>query len=321
MGSNRRARSEPAALTRFCQARTLRNPVPLIEPMPSFQVLQCYSDACRLYQVQQEKKSKKWTCTVCGSKQSLQRVFFASSAASDCRKAVQQLNARKIEVTEQIQQQIMADRLNSSANERSPEKVAEERHALPISNVPKPDWSLYVEDEPHADDGDTLPSPDQQLLTGRRSGKRQSIGNVSERPTKRVADAIVELPAARSGRKGNMFSALRKKPSTSALSLNTRPACASFEHTSLDIMAPSSIRKSRELPADNGAAPASSPRPGRLADYPYVPPKKHTSPPNPPSILYDPSATPRAPRAPSLTSTAWNDFLDETEEEDVFTDL
>ncbi|KAJ3187123.1 hypothetical protein HDU85_007161 [Gaertneriomyces sp. JEL0708] len=211
----------------------------------------------------------------------------------------------------------MADRLKS-ANGHSPE-VAEDRHAFcPTANVPKTDWSLYVENEPHADDGDILTDLDQQLLTGRRSGKRQSTGNVSERPMKRVASARVDLPAARSGRTGNMFSALRKKPSTSALSSSTPPACAPFEHTSVGMMAPSAIRASRELPADNRTAPASSPRPHGLADYPS---KKHTLPPNPPSILYGPSTIPRAPRAPSVAATAWNDFLDEDEEEDAFTDL
>ncbi|XP_003217508.2 MRN complex-interacting protein [Anolis carolinensis] len=54
-----------------------------------FQVLRCCF--CRVFQVQQVKKSKKWNCKVCNEKQSVLKVFGQGSG-SDCRHHVQKLN-------------------------------------------------------------------------------------------------------------------------------------------------------------------------------------------------------------------------------------
>ncbi|XP_060621396.2 MRN complex-interacting protein isoform X3 [Anolis sagrei] len=54
-----------------------------------FQVLRCCF--CRIFQVQQVKKSKKWNCKVCNEKQSILKVFGQGSG-SDCRRHVQKLN-------------------------------------------------------------------------------------------------------------------------------------------------------------------------------------------------------------------------------------
>lgn len=42
-------------------------------------VVQCYQ--CKTFQVDQEKKAKKWQCKLCGEKQSLQRIFARSHSA------------------------------------------------------------------------------------------------------------------------------------------------------------------------------------------------------------------------------------------------
>ncbi|KAI9105846.1 hypothetical protein DFS34DRAFT_574537, partial [Phlyctochytrium arcticum] len=60
--------------------------------MPNFQIIQCYAEDCRVFQVQQAKKVQKWKCVVCGEKQSLLRVYFESQVAGDCRARVQELN-------------------------------------------------------------------------------------------------------------------------------------------------------------------------------------------------------------------------------------
>ncbi|XP_073424112.1 MRN complex-interacting protein [Dendrobates tinctorius] len=57
--------------------------------MQEFQVLRCYS--CHVFQVQQVKKSKKWSCKLCGEKQTVLRVYGQGSGA-DCRHHVQKLN-------------------------------------------------------------------------------------------------------------------------------------------------------------------------------------------------------------------------------------
>ncbi|TST60385.1 MRN complex-interacting protein [Bagarius yarrelli] len=86
-----------------------------------FHVLRCFS--CKTFQVQQVKKSKKWSCRMCGEKQSLIKVsvyriqfvvefvyFFDSVIVSlqeygrgtgaDCRRHVQKLNALRGELHE-----------------------------------------------------------------------------------------------------------------------------------------------------------------------------------------------------------------------------
>ncbi|EDV19010.1 uncharacterized protein TRIADDRAFT_62539 [Trichoplax adhaerens] len=55
----------------------------------TFLVLRCFS--CHTFQVQQEVKAKKWSCKVCGWKQSFVKIYGNGSAA-DCRNHVQKLN-------------------------------------------------------------------------------------------------------------------------------------------------------------------------------------------------------------------------------------
>ncbi|KAJ2717340.1 hypothetical protein H4R19_000092 [Coemansia spiralis] len=60
--------------------------------MPTYQVVRCAGDSCAKFQTQQEKKANKWTCVVCGLKQSLRRVYLQSTTPKDCRAAVMELN-------------------------------------------------------------------------------------------------------------------------------------------------------------------------------------------------------------------------------------
>ncbi|XP_055016130.1 MRN complex-interacting protein isoform X2 [Boleophthalmus pectinirostris] len=57
-----------------------------------FHVLRCFS--CEVFQVQQVKKVNKWSCKVCGQKQSVLKEFGRGSGA-DCRRHVQKLNAAR----------------------------------------------------------------------------------------------------------------------------------------------------------------------------------------------------------------------------------
>ena len=54
-----------------------------------FLALQCFQ--CSTFQVVQKTQQQKFTCKLCGAKQSIVRVF-ASGAAKECRAVVQQLN-------------------------------------------------------------------------------------------------------------------------------------------------------------------------------------------------------------------------------------
>ncbi|XP_068181533.1 MRN complex-interacting protein [Antennarius striatus] len=57
-----------------------------------FHVLRCFS--CQSFQVQQVKKAHRWSCKLCGEKQSLLKEFGRGSGA-DCRRHVQKLNAMR----------------------------------------------------------------------------------------------------------------------------------------------------------------------------------------------------------------------------------
>ncbi|XP_060783411.1 MRN complex-interacting protein isoform X2 [Neoarius graeffei] len=62
-----------------------------------FHVLRCFS--CQTFQVQQVKKSKKWSCKMCGEKQSLIKEYGRGTGA-DCRRHVQKLNSLRGELLE-----------------------------------------------------------------------------------------------------------------------------------------------------------------------------------------------------------------------------
>ncbi|KAK2838961.1 hypothetical protein Q7C36_013775 [Tachysurus vachellii] len=62
-----------------------------------FHVLRCFS--CQTFQVQQVKKIKKWTCKMCGEKQSLIKEYGRGTGA-ECRRHVQKLNSLRGELLE-----------------------------------------------------------------------------------------------------------------------------------------------------------------------------------------------------------------------------
>ncbi|CAM9735620.1 unnamed protein product [Chrysoparadoxa australica] len=56
-----------------------------------FLAVQCYQ--CNQYAVQQQTKGNQWSCCMCGSKQSIVKIFGSSNSAKDIRPLVQQLAA------------------------------------------------------------------------------------------------------------------------------------------------------------------------------------------------------------------------------------
>ncbi|KAJ1769443.1 hypothetical protein LPJ74_004049 [Coemansia sp. RSA 1843] len=63
--------------------------------MPNYQVVRCANDQCAKFQSQQQKKANKWSCVVCGLKQSLKRVYFESTTPKECRQTVMELNMQR----------------------------------------------------------------------------------------------------------------------------------------------------------------------------------------------------------------------------------
>ena len=71
--------------------------------MPLYQVVRCAGDACGVFQTQQAKKATKWTCVMCGLRQSILRVHFESEYPKDCRIAVQRLNEERGALLEEVE--------------------------------------------------------------------------------------------------------------------------------------------------------------------------------------------------------------------------
>merc|ERR1712192_548 len=70
-----------------------------------------------------EKKSAKWQCKLCGERQSLKQVF-ARGSGPECRKAVQELNLKRMEVGRLEEQKLEAAIMKQEEN-RELERFAE----------------------------------------------------------------------------------------------------------------------------------------------------------------------------------------------------
>ncbi|GAB0195905.1 MRN complex-interacting protein [Grus japonensis] len=116
-----------------------------------FWVLRCCS--CRLFQVQQAKRSGKWSCSVCGQRQAVQKVYGQGSGL-DCRHHVQKLNLLQGEAEEAIGrtpwcvEESVTDSKNIAA-QREDSSVQQEGRAK-VSR-----WSKYLdEDSEDQEDGE-----------------------------------------------------------------------------------------------------------------------------------------------------------------------
>lgn len=58
--------------------------------MPEFYAVQCFQ--CEQYQVAQARKDRRFSCKLCGAKQSVRRIFARSHAAKDVRSFIQEMN-------------------------------------------------------------------------------------------------------------------------------------------------------------------------------------------------------------------------------------
>lgn len=142
-----------------------------------FHVLQCFS--CQSFQVQQVKKAPRWSCKLCGEKQSLLKEFGRGSAA-DCRRHVQKLNAMRGTLMEE------QERKNWSLwkqVEADGEDEAEERDQVKHAQVTQTQgsrWRKYL-DTPEEAEPDEVEDDDSVLMN------RQQLhgNNMTDRKRKR----------------------------------------------------------------------------------------------------------------------------------------
>ena len=141
---------------------------------------------CQAFQVQQVKKVAKFSCTLCGSKQSVLRVYAISGSAKDVRGVVQRLNmARGSQAEQPVQQPVQQE-------PEEEEEGAGEATCPAGATAPRapPCWSDYQEPEPagtsasaHDDDwgepGYLTILPDHPGSKRQRGGKARTLGHAS----------------------------------------------------------------------------------------------------------------------------------------------
>ncbi|KAI8927606.1 hypothetical protein BC831DRAFT_510653 [Entophlyctis helioformis] len=183
--------------------------------MPGFVAVRCCQ--CRLPQVQQAKKSAKWTCRVCNQTQSLMRVLFESHSAAECRAAVQQISMQAAE-RDQAAAVLIHTAVSAAAAQAAEAPQASEAsqaaqtadadiqpplppghrapifskarslqqpasHAQPAPRHPRTDWSLFVEpeeqDDSRAGEADAHGSDDPCEIEQHVSTAQPGVGDAS----------------------------------------------------------------------------------------------------------------------------------------------
>ncbi|XP_035194457.1 MRN complex-interacting protein isoform X2 [Oxyura jamaicensis] len=104
-------------------------------------VLRCCS--CRLFQAQQAKRSAKWSCSVCGQRQALLKVYGRGSGR-DCRHHVQKLNSLQGEAEEAIARttRCIEESVNDNENiaARGEDSSVQQEGRIEVSR-----WSKYLD--------------------------------------------------------------------------------------------------------------------------------------------------------------------------------
>ncbi|KAJ2909015.1 hypothetical protein GGI21_002305 [Coemansia aciculifera] len=153
--------------------------------MPNYQVVRCASDDCAKFQSQQEKKTNKWACVVCGLKQSVRRVYFQSTAPKECRSVVMELNMNR--------GQAESERLNRAC------QVEQLRQSLDNSHYASPDASQYLREgekndkteskwatyTDNAEDADDKPEDDDNI-SDLDTFNRVVVGRAEQNKTKKT---------------------------------------------------------------------------------------------------------------------------------------
>lgn len=103
--------------------------------MPEFIIVRCYN--CEHYQVAQRRADSKFTCKICGSRQSVRTIPARSRNAAQLRPLVQQANMARGDA------QNIFDQLQQSPSEPNSDHVSNPEREEP--RVPTPSrWTSYV---------------------------------------------------------------------------------------------------------------------------------------------------------------------------------
>ncbi|KAM4554835.1 MRN complex-interacting protein [Odontesthes bonariensis] len=140
-----------------------------------FHVLRCFT--CQSFQVQQVKKANRWSCKLCGQKQSLLKEFGRGSAA-DCRRHVQKLNSMRGDAVEAQEHNTWSLCQQVAADEEEVQR-AEQVRDFQVSR-----WNKYMrpaeEAEPETEEPTETGLMDRRQLDVNSTGVRKRRRSESE---------------------------------------------------------------------------------------------------------------------------------------------
>ncbi|XP_017293549.1 MRN complex-interacting protein [Kryptolebias marmoratus] len=150
-----------------------------------FHVVRCCS--CESFQVQQVKKVRKWTCKLCGQKQSLLKEFGRGSGP-DCRRHVQKLNARRGALIDEQERRTWS--LWEQVNGDEEEEKEEEQRDDQVKQVSR--WSKYLDTPEEAEPKKQDPPEEPEQQEAEKSGlmvRHHLHGNRSARKRHRSEES------------------------------------------------------------------------------------------------------------------------------------
>ncbi|XP_042273950.1 MRN complex-interacting protein isoform X2 [Thunnus maccoyii] len=149
-----------------------------------FHVLRCFT--CQSFQVQQVKKVNRWSCKLCGEKQSLLKEFGRGSGA-ECRRHVQKLNAMRGAVMEEQEQ-------NAWSLWKLTEEKPEEPRDDQVSRPQVSRWSKYLdapeEEEPEAGPEENVLMDRQHFHGNNRKRKRTDSSFTPEQRSEGAGSSV-----------------------------------------------------------------------------------------------------------------------------------
>lgn len=137
-------------------------------------VVCCHS--CGKFQVDQEKKAKKWQCKVCGEKQSLQRIYARSHSAKDCRLVTQQYNSARGQIEDKdahraLQQAYAEAECGDYESGGEDEQQQRQEHLGQLADAARPGrWLEYAQEGEDDDVGCTVAVPERVVKHKRGGG-------------------------------------------------------------------------------------------------------------------------------------------------------
>ncbi|PIA15596.1 hypothetical protein COEREDRAFT_87781 [Coemansia reversa NRRL 1564] len=192
--------------------------------MPNYQVVRCAGDGCAKFQSQQEKKTNKWSCVVCGLKQSLKRVYFQSTKPKECRTAVMDLNMSRGHAELTKEQHIDVASLESMTNIHTTLKRPEvapnhDRSGIAVGSK----WAEFSEetsdDDTHVNETDYRLDKHNRLVVEASNNSMPIECRPAKRPRHRARPAI-HAPQKRVSNVANTHTenSMSHKPSVSTAS-------------------------------------------------------------------------------------------------------